>query len=93
MKPNWVINETKYNIAKTNAKNVSDEQEIKALYVSYGGLLAKEDEVVLQEVNEKIEMPEEEKIEEVIETPIVEEIVPEAIVEEDITPVEEEITE
>ena len=92
MKPNWVVNETKYNLAKNKAKNPNDEKEIKAIYVSYGGKLAFEEEVVLQEVKEEIKMEDEkvigtdeivsEVVEEEIEEEKVEEIIPEIIEEE-----------
>ena len=43
MKPNWVINDFKYQRALAGAKHRDNEDEVKALYVSYGGKLALED--------------------------------------------------
>jgi hypothetical protein len=43
IKPDWVLNEIKYNRAKAQAKHPEIEAEVKALYVSYGGKLAIED--------------------------------------------------
>lgn len=55
-KPSWVVNEIKYNRAVTATKNSGSEKEIKALYVSYGGLLG--DVTVEAEVTPEVDTTE-----------------------------------
>ena len=43
MKPDWVLNEIKYQRALANAKDRDNENEIKELYVSYGGKIINSD--------------------------------------------------
>ena len=45
MKPDYVVNDIKYQRALAEAKDPTNETEVKELYISFGGLLAGEQNV------------------------------------------------
>ena len=48
-KPSWVINDIKYQRALAEAKDPTNEKEVKELYISFGGLIS--EPVVEQQVD------------------------------------------